>query len=195
MAATTRPKRLRFQEVLVTRALARHKRREPAGDRSRSRGSALTRATATVGVVACLSSCAVNGLSFVADDRLTIHTPAENESVGLPFTMAWSVDEFEGQVVLFFDRSPMRPGQDLSSLVPEGDPCRADPACPTADWLADRNIYVTDQDSLIIDSLPDRRDSNSERDRHDVTVVLLNDDGQRSGESAFTKEFIVERDD
>ena len=46
----------------------------------------------------------------------------------------------------------------------------------------------------MIDALPDRRANNRAKDRHDLTIVLLDGDGRRSGESAFTKEFIVERE-
>jgi hypothetical protein len=140
------------------------------------------------------SACAVSGLSFVADTRVKIHEPEENEKVTVPFTVDWTVDDYDGLFVVFFDRSPMRPGQDLRSLVPEGDPCRVEPNCPDAAWLADRNIYVTDANTLVIEALPDRRDTNRAKDRHDLTIVLLDRDGRRSGESAFTKEFIVERE-
>lgn len=141
------------------------------------------------------SACAVNGLSFVEDTRLQILEPQENEEVTVPFTVDWKVDDYDGVFVVFFDRSPMRPGQDLRSLVPEGDPCRGESGCPDAAWLADRNIYVTDANSLVIEALPDRRDTNRAKDRHDLTIVFLDENGQRDGESAFTKEFIVARED
>lgn len=139
------------------------------------------------------SACAVSGLSFVADTRVKILQPEENEEVTVPFTVDWTVDDYDGRFVLFFDRSPMRPGQDLRSLVPERDPCRAEPGCPDEAWLADRNVYVTDANSLVIDAIPDRRDNDRGKDRHELTIVLLDRDGRRAGESAFTREFIVER--
>lgn len=147
-----------------------------------------------VAVSVFASGCAVRGLSFVADTRLEIVGPEENEEVSLPFSVDWTVDDYEGSFAVFFDRSPMRPGRDLRSLVPEGDACRAEPGCPDAAWLADRNIYVTDANRVVIERLPERRDNNRAQDRHDVTIVLLDSHGRRSGESAFTKEFIVKRE-
>lgn len=143
---------------------------------------------------ALTSACAVSGLSFVADTRVEIVVPAENAEVALPFELAWTVEDFDGSFAVFFDRSPMRPGQGLRSLVPDGDPCRAERDCPDADWLAEREIYVTDTNHLVVDSLPDRRDTDRSKDRHDVTIVLLDQHGNRSGEAAFTREFIVERE-
>lgn len=159
--------------------------------------SRTTRRLLVLGTVASVltSACAVSGLSFVQDTRLKILTPRDNETVSVPFTVSWTVEDFAGSFVVIFDRSPMRPNQDLRSLVPEGDPCRAEPDCPDASWLADRDIYVTDANSVSIERLPDRRDNDRSKDRHDLTIVFLDEQGRRSGEAAFTSEFIVERED
>lgn len=140
-----------------------------------------------------LPACAVRGLSFVTDDRLKIVDPKQNATVSLPFEVTWTVKNYDGLFAVFFDRSPIRPNQTLRSLVPSDDPCRSESSCPDADWLADRNVYVTDGTGVVVDRLPDRRDSDRSKDRHDMTIVLLDENGQRTGESAFTKEFIVER--
>lgn len=138
-------------------------------------------------------ACAVNGLSFLEDNRVKIRSPKTNETVTLPFTLSWEAEDVDAVFVVFFDRSPMRPNQTLRSLVPERDPCRVEPDCPDTQWLADRNIYVVDGTRLEVEHLPDRRDNNRAKDRHDVTIALLDND-RRSGESAFTREFIVERE-
>jgi len=152
---------------------------------------------AIIGIVASMLApgCAVSGLSFVQDTRVKITAPKQNATVTLPFTVAWTAEDFDGSFLVFFDRAPMRPGQDLLSLVPDGDQCRAEPVCPDAEWLADRDIYVTDATTLEVDGLADRRDNDRSKDRHDVTIVYLDDDARRSGEAAFTKEFIVDRED
>lgn len=114
----------------------------------------------------------------------------------LPFTLDWTARDFNGDFAIFFDRSPMRPGQTLRALVPEDDECRTEPGCPDAAWLADHfmYVYVTSDTSLEVDRLPDGRVNDRDKDRHDVTIVLLDDAGRRVGESAFTTEFIVERE-
>ena len=158
------------------------------------RGTWYRLAALGIAVSVLASACAMSGLSFVADTRVKILEPEENEEVPVPFTVEWTVEDYDGAFVVFFDRSPMRPGQDLLSLVPEGDACRAAPGCPDAAWLADRNIYVTDANRVVIERLPELRDNNRAQDRHDVTIVLLDSHGRRSGESSFTKEFIVKRE-
>src|SRR5262249_9672715 len=136
-----------------------------------------------VGVIIPLSGCAVHGLSFVQDDRLNIVRPQENAEITLPLNLEWATRHYEGYYAVFFDRAPRRQGQSLRSLVPEDDPCRAQPACPTAQWLADRQIYVTDRPSLQVETLPERRENNRSKDRHEVVIVLLDASGRRIGES------------
>lgn len=152
------------------------------------------RAVATALATLLVSGCAVQGLSFVQDTRVQVIAPRPNETVRLPFAVRWSAADVDGSFAVFFSRSPIRPGQTLRSLVPENDPCRREPRCPDAAWLADRDVYIVDGTSLRVERLPDRRNTNRASDRHDVTIVLLDSEGRRVGESAFTREFIVHRE-
>lgn len=144
---------------------------------------------------ALLSGCAVSGLSFKQDYRVDILNPGENDEVTLPFEVDWTVEDFGGHFAVFFDRSPMGPGKSLLSLVPDDDPCRIEPTCPDAQWLAERDVYVTDRTELLVEVVADQRDSDRSKDRHEMTIVLLDPTGRRVGESAFIKEFVVERED
>ena len=148
--------------------------------------------TLVVAVGLCLSGCA-SGASFVADDRVDMIRPAENAEVGLPFEVAWTADDVDGSFAVFFDRSPLARGRSLASLVDEDDPCREVAGCPDANWLAERHIYVTDGSRVRVEQLPDLRSNNHAKDRHYLTVILLDENGERVGESAFTTEFVVER--
>lgn len=150
-------------------------------------------------LVACagllvLPSCAVQGLAFVRDDRVEITLPQVDAPVGLPFTVRWRSQGYDGRYAVFIDRSPMRPGKSLRSLVGEDDPCLADAACPNAAYLELRDIYVVDGNNLTVQSLSDRRGGQEGSDRHELTIVLLNERGERQGESAFVREFTIERD-
>lgn len=137
-----------------------------------------------------LSGCAASGLSFEQDDRVSIRTPSGKDRATLPLQVSWDARGYDGYVAVFVDGTPMRPNRGLLSLVPEDDPCRKRSVCPDAKWLADRHIFITKGTSVVVPKLPERRGS----DRHDVTIVLLNEDGTRNGESAFVREFVVERD-
>lgn len=168
--------------------------RPPSASSSRRTRSRLAVGPLLIGALA-LPSCGVSGLSFVTDNRVRIVAPTENATVALPLRLTWSARDYGGSFVVLFDRSPMRPNQTLRSLVPEDDPCRTQVDCPDAQWLSERNVYVTDETRLVVENLPDLRgDNDRAKDRHDVTIVLLDEEGQRMGESAFTREFIVERD-
>jgi hypothetical protein len=163
-------------------------------------GGHLRRWTRRIGaapvIALAVQGCAVHGLAFVQDDRVEITTPSDNATVSMPLELRWEVDGYDGEFGVFFDRSPMRPGKGLESLVPEDDAlCRANPACPDAAWLAARQMYVTGEPSLTVEQLPDRRSEGSGSDRHEVIIVLLDAGGTRQGEATFIREFIVDRDD
>ena len=140
------------------------------------------------------AGCAASGLSFRQDDRISIVTPADNDRVALPLEIRWTAEDYEGYVAVFVDGTPMRPGRGLLSLVPEDDECRARAQCPDSGWLADHRVFVTRDTSLVVERVPDRRGSSRGSDRHQLTIVLLDEDGTRRSEAAFVREFIVERE-
>ena len=145
-------------------------------------------------VALVLPSCAARGIDFFIDDRVAIVAPTDGEEVELPLEIRWEVQDFEGRfVVLLDDARPMRPGSDLRSLVGSDDTCHRDDTCLSDAWLADRDIYVTDATTLRIDRLPDRSGARSDRDVHEVSIVLIDESGRRSSEAVFRREFVIDR--
>ncbi len=142
-----------------------------------------------------LSGCSTRGLSFVQDTRVRMNAPAQSATVRLPLRLHWEAWDFDGRFAVFVDRSPLRPGRTLDSLVAKDDPCRTTTRCPNDEWLAARDIYVVDGTSLEIPLLPDRRRDDGSQDRHQLTLVLLDRTGKRAGETAIVREFIVDRGD
>lgn len=144
-------------------------------------------------ISAFISGCSMSGLAFIQDERVDIVEPGDDR-VRLPLTIRWDATNVEGSFAVIFDRSPMRPGQTVLALVPESDPCRSTHTCLDAPQLAERGVYVTTGHQVTVEQL---RNTNSSRDgveRHDVTIVILDASGARVGESAFTREFVLERD-
>jgi hypothetical protein len=152
-----------------------------------------------------LPACGVNGLNFREDERLTITAPGDRAKVELPVTVRWRVEDFEvtgddgrnrrdaGYFGVFVDRAPQPPEKSLQWLVRDDQTCRGLPSCPD-DYLAQLNIHATTRTSFVIERLP-APSSTAQRRRefHEVTVVLLNGRGERIGESAFTRQFEVDR--
>ena len=156
----------------------------------------MRRLLAGVAVMALLASgCAARGLSFVQDERVHDLRPRAGETVALPFDLTWSVRDFDGRFAVFFDTHPMKSGKGLLSLVPDDDPCRNEPGCPTPTWLQEHGVFLTDEPRLHVEVLPDRRNNNRSKDRHEVVIVLLDREGRRAGEAAFVTELIVDRED
>ncbi|HVF20490.1 MAG TPA: hypothetical protein VNA14_09635 [Mycobacteriales bacterium] len=159
---------------------------------------AVTLATAT----AC--GFGTDGLAFTNDDRVTITQPADRERLRLPVTIDWTVEDFgitqpglgrgddQGYFAVFVDRSPVPAGKTLAHVARDDRSCRRDDGCPDADYLADRNVYTTTRTRLVIDTLA-KTARDGRREFHDVTVVLLDSDGRRIGESAWHVRFELER--
>ena len=153
----------------------------------------VTRVLVLAVAVTLSAGCATSGLSFRQDERVSVVTPGDNERRALPLEISWEAHDYDGYFAVFIDRSPMRPNQGLLALVPDDDPCRQRDVCPDAEWLADRHVYVTRETSLVVERLPDRRAGDRGSDRHELTIVFLDEDGTRRGEPAFVREFIVDR--
>lgn len=141
-----------------------------------------------------LQSCAVSGIDFFVDDRVSFVSPSDGEEVELPLELRWRARDFDGRfVVLLDDARPMRPGKNLTSLVGSDDPCHRVDSCGSDEWLADQGIYVTEGTSLTIERLPDRSGARSDRDVHEVSIVLVDRSGTRLSEAVFRREFVIDR--
>lgn len=152
---------------------------------------------ASVLVLLVLSAgCSLSGLAFRQDDRVDILHPLDRATVGLPIELRWH-SEVEPRssggpyFAVFVDREPIAPGDHLRELADEV--CERTPGCPDRAYLADRFVFVTEKTRLRIDAVPASSVTKAGRDkRHQATIVLVDADGRRMGEAAYTVEFTVE---
>jgi hypothetical protein len=150
---------------------------------------------AAVALAAGLTACSTEDLAFRTDDRVEIVAPHDRQRVRLPVRLAWRSDLGRRPggpfYAAFVDREPIRPGQSLRVLA--DDACNRTPRCPDLQYLRDRYVFVTDRESVVLDALPQKGSSQraGARDRHEATIVLIDADGRRVGESAYTVEFAV----
>lgn len=155
---------------------------------------------------ALLPACGVRGLNFVEDERLTITSPPDRAEVTLPATITWSVRDFTvtgpdgsdrpdaGYFGIYVDRAPQPPDKTQAWLVRNDQRCKSDPGCPDEAFLAQRDIHSSTETSFRIERLPlPPGDAQRRREFHEVTVVLLDGRGERIGESAFIRQFEVDR--
>src|SRR5215213_5715711 len=96
---------------------------------------------------ACLCACATSP-AFEADQRLELLTPSALGAVQPPFAIQWTDDADAAGHAVFVDRPPIEPGEDLAVLADED--CRRRPGCPDDVYLAARQVYVTDGDSVMV---------------------------------------------
>lgn len=167
------------------RARSRRADRRPAPSVGR-----VTRLCAVLVVAATASSCGYQGLALVQDRRLDITSPKQRSEVTLPVHLDWSMEDFatgpgQGSFGVVVDRQAPPPGRTLEWLFRGDDTCAATPGCPDAAYLADRYVFRTTETSLALERLPDIGDG----DFHEVTIVLLDAQGHRIGESGWTVQF------
>jgi hypothetical protein len=140
--------------------------------------------------------CAVTGIAFRQDDRLSFVSPADRDEVTLPVTVSWRVEDFDvpedGSYAVFVDRAPQPPGHTLAWLARNDDSCRSADGCPDVSWFSQRDVFPTTDTELKIERLPASTDDR--REMHEVTVVLLDADGVRVGETGWTLHVQVARD-
>jgi len=147
-------------------------------------------------IVLTVGGCGGGGLQFREDKRVDITAPSDRARVVAPVDVRWTtrglvLGEPDGptQFAVFVDRAPIHPGQSLSALG--DDACRRTPGCPDEAYLRERFVYLTRKTAVTLETLPATSTSNrtGAKDTHEVTIVLLDADGHRHGEAAWSVEF------
>ncbi|HVE98138.1 MAG TPA: hypothetical protein VNA12_03065 [Mycobacteriales bacterium] len=157
--------------------------------------------------LALLTGCgfSTTGLSFSDDDRLEILEPEDREQLRLPVTIDWTIDDFEvtgpgrgsgddeGYFAIFVDQAPVPSGKTLRHVARKDKTCRPADGCPDEEYLAARQVFTTTETRYVLETLP-RTAREGRREFHEITVVLLDADGRRIGESAWYVRFELKRD-
>ena len=145
-----------------------------------------------------LPGCGLRGLSFVQDERVDIVRPGDRDEVTLPLRVAWTVEDFpvgpgKGSFGVLVDRTPQRPGETLSWIFRGDSACKGTsaPVCARPEFLAQRNVFQTTARTHTIAQVARLSGSQSGRQFHEVTVVLLDEAGKRVGEGAWSAQFEV----
>jgi hypothetical protein len=168
------------------------------------RGLSAKRITALLLAIAATAGCNISQLQFKNDHRLSFQSPHSREKVKAPFTIRWSMKDFDatgldgsrdknkGAFAVFIDRAPMPVGKDIKWLAKNDTSCKRDPRCPDAEYLASKGVFITKDTSVNIDVLPAVGDGVGD-DQHDVIIVLLDGTGHRIGESGWHRGFTSKR--
>lgn len=158
-----------------------------------------------LGVV--LQGCVAADAAFRQDRRVEFVAPRYREVVELPVTLDWTVaDELAAEVAdvdhpvagfaVLLDVSPQPPGEDLTYFARDDDNCNASAGCPDRDYLTRRGVHITRDSELTIETAPPAPGVDldlGEPDLHEATVILIDEQGHRIGESAWSITFEVAR--
>lgn len=150
-----------------------------------------------------LASCGISGLSFVQDERVDIVRPKDRAEVQVPITIAWTVKDFAvgpgaGSFGVFVDRAPTRSGKTLAWLFRGEDTCKGDDGeklCATPDFLSQRNVFQTTDTEFTLQLVPKLTGDDRRRQFHEATIILLDEQGRRVGEGAWSIQFEVKDPD
>ncbi len=133
-----------------------------------------------------MSGCALQGLDFRADTRLTITAPPDRATVVVPFPLTWTLDDprpSESGFAVLVDVDPPAPGRAMTTLLPEAQQGAACDADCQQKALSARGVTLTRATSLLVSTLPHASGVPEEQARrHRITVVVVDDDGRRVGE-------------
>lgn len=168
--------------------------------RAWNRRSAGAVGLAVLGLLAVACSVDPGRIAFRSDERLHFTAPKDRALVSEPVALRWTMGDFEvtrtgeasrdsGYFAIFVDRAPVKPGEGLEAVAADDPVCRADPTCPDSDYLAARQIYTTTDTAFTLEQVAPLTDSVEDAQLHDVTVVLLDVNGRRIGESAWNISF------
>lgn len=159
-------------------------------------------------VLCATTSCGVHGLDLKTDKRLTFIAPKDRAKVTLPITISWRVRDFKitgpdgerlanaGYFGIYVDGAPQPPELDQVWLLRNDTTCRRTHTCANRDVLNQANIFSTTETKFTVEHLaPPPTNAVKRREIHEVTIALLNGRGERIGESAFRREFEVDRGD
>lgn len=155
----------------------------------------MVRAIAAVVALSTLAACGTHGLSFKLDDRVSFVTPTNHAKVALPITIRWNVKDFStadgASFGVLVDRTPPPPGKTLGWLFRNDDSCGAN-ECEDADYRLQRGVLSTQSTTFTLDEIATIGDRN-DGDGHEVTVILLDAEGRRIGEGAWSRQFTLDR--
>ncbi len=148
---------------------------------------------ATLALAFLTAACGSEGLSFKLDQRVSLRTPANHADVTLPVTVSWTIEDFvvgadAGSFGVLVDRTPPPTGKSLDWLFRDDDSCVD--GCKDPAYRALQGVYETTQTGIVFKEIPVHPDRGNPN-RHQVTIVLLDANGRRVGEGAWSREFDV----
>jgi hypothetical protein len=141
-----------------------------------------------------LASCGGVSGALTLDRSVEIVQPAPLEVVVTPFDIRWRGDIPSGtSFAVFIDRDPIAPGRSIADAFE--DACDGAAGCPDEAFLSVRGVHLTDGHEVAVPLLTPRAgvDGAPALEVHRATIVVVDDDGVRQGERAWTTEFRVDR--
>lgn len=148
----------------------------------------------TLAFVLCMvmSSCSFTGVAFRKDHRLKIVNLPDRSTIEIPFDLRFTFDGTlspDGATAfgILIDWTPPPPGAPLARLLENDPACQGAKGCPDG-YLEQNRIITTTDTTFVMNNVPIGTDRQERRGFHEVTIVLVDAQGRRVGETAvFTR--------
>jgi hypothetical protein len=160
-----------------------------------------------VASVLLLASCGLAEvqvpISFEVDRDLKFLEPDDTERVSLPVTVAWKAgdDALEGgnRFALFLDKNPVGP-RDVVRVRLCGEREKEPPVAGQnrRRCVADlgKHIWLTRDTELVLDCIKPKEGAGDRvRNRHTLSVIIVDERNQRVGQAGITRTFEIRDDD
>jgi hypothetical protein len=137
-----------------------------------------------------LAACAGSPGRLRADRRVRIVEPKPGSTVTGPVVIRWSSTFEPGAgsgrwFVVYLDAAPIAPGR--SALVAAAEGCDDVPACLALGALTGPNVFLSDGHRVDVGSVPPGAGP-----EHRFTIVLVDEQGIRDGDVAWTASFRID---
>lgn len=135
----------------------------------------------------------LSGIDLARDTSITF-TTEEHADLALPFHLAWHDDDAapDRHYAVVVNRTPPPPGETLRWFAKGDKPCLANAACPDDVYLLRKGVVRTDVAEVDVRAVPVPLGRGDRSGLQTATVIVLDDDGRRVGEAAFTFEFTLD---
>lgn len=142
-----------------------------------------------------LGGCSFDGLAFRDDTRLRILNIPDRSTIEIPYELRFEFDgtlpaEGVASFAVLIDWTPPPPGQTLESLLEDDPQCQGQQGCPDG-YLERNRIVTTTKTTYLMDNVPVGTDRQERRGYHELTIVLVDAQGRRVGETAVFTRFRV----
>ncbi len=134
----------------------------------------------------------LSGIDLTRDSSITFATD-DHSDLSLPFHLTWRDDAAAAgrSYAVVVNRTPPPPGETLRWYAKGDRACLSSSTCPDDAYLLRKGVVRADAPAVDVRAVPIPAGRTDRRGLQTATVIVLDAEGRRVGEAAFTFEFTL----